>query len=116
MAFQDKLDKFIDNVSELSKNNSIPKWFKPFVTSFQNFAMDVGGHISELEGRLAVQKTVCDRLEGERTKLQREIKLLQDELDDLQQYSRRTCLLIHGVQEKPAENVEAVVTDIVNKS
>ena len=74
--------------------------------------------INVLEGSLAVQKAVTDTLSNDRHRLEVNIIFLEDELDDLQQYSRRTCLLIHGVEESQNEgqneDIEAVVMNIIN--
>ncbi|KAJ8883720.1 hypothetical protein PR048_015574 [Dryococelus australis] len=43
--------------------------------------------------------------------------LLQEELiDELEQYSRRNCLLFHGVAEKPGENVTDTVLKIMKET
>lgn len=46
----------------------------------------------------------CATLEEQNRSLQSEINTLQDDIDNLEQYSRRNCLLIHGVKEKKDEN------------
>ena len=112
--FNAKLEKFLKNVTELGKNNSVPKWFRPFIESSKTFASDVAEHISELEGRLAVQSTVIDKLKVDWEKQQKTIDKLEDEIDDQQQYSRRTCLLIHGVKEKASEVIEDVAMDVLD--
>ena len=120
-SFQEKMSKFSKTINDLSNNNSIPKWFKPFVESFKGFSNDVACYFHEteeklklLESQLAIQKSVTDNLVEDRSRLNKTIEDLEDELDDQQQYSRRNCLLIHGVEEKQNENVEAAVMDIVD--
>ena len=38
--------------------------------------------------------------------------MLEYEIEDQEQYSRRNCLLVHGVTEKPNEDVEKEVMEI----
>ncbi|XP_071485124.1 uncharacterized protein [Diadema antillarum] len=42
-------------------------------------------------------------------KLQQRLDEVDDELDDQEQYSRRHCLKIHGIAERPSENTDDVV-------
>ena len=120
-GFEGKLDDYIKSINELGRRDSIPKWFKPFLDSFRKFAADVSHHITEMdnkvkstEGSLAIQKAVTDSLAVDRDRLQTFTEKLEDQLDDQEQYSRRNCLLIHGVEEKPNENLENVVMDILD--
>ena len=52
-TFEEKLEVFIKTVSDLNKQNSVPKWFKPFLDSIKTFAGDLTTHLSMLEGSLA---------------------------------------------------------------
>ena len=112
-GFHKNLEDFVENINALNKNSNIPKWFKPFINSFKTFSIDLTQYVSELEGRLAIQKTVTDTLTVDRDNIQKKIGLLEDEIDSLQQYSRRTCLLVHGVKETKDENTDNVVMDVI---
>ena len=115
-TFDEKLESFLKTVNDLNKQNSVPKWFKPFVESIKTFAGDLTTHLANIESSLATQKAVTDGLAGDRDRLMKNIQKLEDELDDQQQYSRRNCLLIHGIKEENKENVEQKVMEIfVNK-
>ena len=48
------------------------------------------------------------------TEMEREIKRLREENDDAEQYSRRNCLRIYGVQEESNESTDKLVLDIFN--
>ena len=48
--------------------------------------------ISTTNAKVTSLQTKTDNLEAEKSKL-------ADEIDDLEQYSRRNCLLIHGIPE-----------------
>ena len=119
-AFKDKLDEFIKNINEISHHSGVPKWFKPFSDSFKTFASDISelysvmdAKMQSLEASLVVQKAVTDALLVEKDRLQDVIKKLEHEVDDQQQYSRRNCLIVHGIDEKPNENTDKIVMDLL---
>ena len=111
-SFKEKMERFQASLADLLKGNSIPKWFRPFVDEFQTFSKDLHNYILEEEGKLAVQKTVTEKLCADRDRLLQSVEDLEDELDEQQQYSRRNCLMVHGIQENPKENVEAKVMNV----
>ena len=120
-SFQIKVDDFIKTVDEVNKNTSLPKWVKPFLLSVKTFAHDLKEHLNEVESTTAILKHVTDSLSTDRDKimtnikdLEEDIKELEEELDDLQQYSRRTCLLIHGVKEERNEDIETAVKEVID--
>ncbi|KAK6172555.1 hypothetical protein SNE40_016186 [Patella caerulea] len=39
---------------------------------------------------------------------------LENEVDELQQYSRRTCLKLSGIKETPNEDTDKLILDLVN--
>lgn len=46
--------------------------------------------------------------------LSKHVESLEDQIDKMEQYSRRNCLVLHGVEEKPNEDVENTVLTILN--
>ena len=114
MSFDEKLKRFSDSIKELSTNNSVPKWFKPFVEQFKTFATDVSKHFEEIEGKLAVTKAVTDNLEKEKDRLHDVIHKLDIKIDDQEQYSRRNCLMIHGIAENANEKTDDIVMDLLD--
>ena len=40
---------------------------------------------------------------------------LKDELDALEQYSRRNCLILHGIHEEKGESTTKAVLDVIHK-
>ena len=107
VKFQSKLEAFIKSVNDIKQNNTVPKWMKPFLESIKSFAMDLNQHLDLLEGKLAINENVSSNLK-------KEVDKLRDELDDQQQYSRRTCLLLHGVKEEQREDVESKVKEVLD--
>ena len=114
-SFKEKIDRFSTRITELASQNGIPKWFKPFIEEIKIFSKDVHKHFFEEKGKLALQKTVTDQLVEDRSRLLKSIEDLEDEIDDQQQYSRRNCLLLHGIEEKQKEDVEGLVMDVLDK-
>ena len=108
--FADKLAAFIKVINDTSNNNNTPKYIKPFLKSMKDFSSDLVTHLDKLESRIAISENVSDLL-------QKKLTSLEYEIDDLEQYSRRPCLLIHGLAEEEAETNETLeekVKDVFN--
>ena len=45
----------------------------------------------------------------------KEMEQSQAKLEELEQYSRRNCLVVHGDTEKPGENTNAIICDIAKE-
>ena len=97
----------------MTKNQNVPKWFKPFAGLIKEFSGDLASYVDIIQSKISVQDNAINILADEKDRLNREILNLQHETDDMQQYSRRTCLLIHGIKENKDENCENVVNDIL---
>nr|CAD7194419.1 unnamed protein product [Timema douglasi] len=54
-------------------------------------------------------KKEIDHLRNDFSEINKKVMLQEDKLDDLDQYSRRNCLLVHGMPEKPGEEVRTEV-------
>ena len=57
-----------------------------------------------------------NKLQEQHSKLEKLHTSLDDKIDDLEQYSRRNCLLLHGVKEKTDENTNEQLIETINKS
>ena len=58
-----------------------------------------------------------DEVKAENVKLNNEIVCLNEKIDDLEQRSRNSCLLIHGVEEQLGDSISlAIVNDRLNIS
>ena len=66
-----------------------------------------------------IQVKCCKRsLKTQKTqagKLVDENKILKESIDELEQYSRRNCLLFHGLKESDGENTDKIVIDTIRK-
>ena len=56
---------------------------------------------------------VNDEVKAENVKLNNEIVILNEKIDDLEQRSRNSCLLIHGVDEQSGENTDSIASNII---
>ena len=61
------------------------------------------------------QNDKINELEDNIGKLVDENKILKESIDELGQYSRRNCLLFHGLKESDGENTDKVVIDTIRK-
>ena len=119
--FKSSLGTFLANVKQLSERNKVPTWFNEFYKHLSNFSTDFTAtivalekHDQLLESQLAIQKTVTDRLDGERKKLDDYVNDLEADVEDLRQYSRRTNLLFHGIEEGDRESTDDKIMEVIN--
>ena len=54
-------------------------------------------------------------LQNEVSFLKERIDLLEKKSDDSEQYSRRNCLLVHGVEEQEQENTDNIVLNVIKE-
>ena len=67
----------------------------------------------ELENKRKEKVELINSLQIKVSSLKVEVKNLK-EIDDQEQYSRRNCLLIHGLNEIKTENTDEMVLDVIN--
>nr|CAD7259119.1 unnamed protein product [Timema shepardi] len=77
----------------------------PILTARYRRRPDVFG--SDTDRALWALLLACER--DDVTELNKKVMLQEDKLDDLEQYSRRNCLLVHGMPGKPGEEVRTEV-------
>ena len=61
-----------------------------------------------------IEKDILE-LRGEHRLLKIQMAGLKDELDALEQYSRRNCLILHGIPEEKGESTTKAVLDVIHK-
>ena len=123
--FDEKINQFMEDINKVtqSSNNKIPAWFKPIMETIKTFAGDVSLKFSELqntvtdlEGRLSVQKSVTDALATDRERISNDLRSVQLSLEDQRQYTRRNMILVHGVDEKEGhEDTDDTAINIFKK-
>ena len=107
---QSQVQTFLQNVDNCTKN--CPKWFENFKKHLVTFSKDVEKTVGELEASLNVQKAVTNALSDNKAKLEQRVALLENDLEEAQQYSRRTNVLIHGVKEERGEDTDKLSQDL----
>ena len=124
------LQSFIKSFDNISNGKDLPKWFKPFFDSFKSYATGIVNYTTNLEKKVAsleekieknesslsILHTVTDNLLAEKVRLDESVTKLEDELDDQQQYSRRNCLLVHGIEEKLNEDTTQLALSVFNSN
>ena len=68
----------------------------------------------ELEKRRKKKEELINSLQIEVSSVKVEVKNLEKKADDQEQYSRRNCLLIHGLTETKTEDTDEMVLDVIN--
>ena len=118
--FKVSVESFLKSVKQITTKKSVPAWFNDFAVHLDSFSNEVSTTVMQLESNqcqlqsdLAIQRAVTDGLDKNRKKLKTRVDELESELEDLQQYTRRTNILIHGLEEEPQEDTDKKVLDIL---
>ena len=93
-------------------DDSVPTWAKVLINCFRNQrgeAVSLSQRISLLEERMATK-------DEENRILKIQMAGLRDELDAAEQYSRRNCLIFHGISEIKGESTSDKVLDIIHNN
>ena len=73
-------------------------------TKFDEYEKDRKEHIETIKNLKKEVNNLSDRLEN-----------AEKRLEDQEQYSRRNCLLLHGIEETDKEDTDQLVLDVINK-
>ena len=68
----------------------------------------------ELEKDQKEKEKIINNLKGEVSYLSEKLGKLEESIDAQQQYSRRNCLLLHGIKETKGEDTDNVVLEVLN--
>lgn len=93
------LDELIRDLDE-NNLNDIPAWAMILLNGFKLLCVEL--------------KSTNEKLNDEISNLREENCKLREIIDNQEQYSRRNCLLIHGIAESQNENTDEVVLDILH--
>ena len=61
------------------------------------------------------KEQIINGLQNEVSFLKERIDLLEKKSDDSEQYSRKNCLLVHGVEEQEQENTDNIVLNVIKE-
>ena len=118
-TLDDKLKKLTSSIpTDILDDPQTPKWAKFILTSFKGICDEFrqlnqtwSNRIDLLEVRNAVNEAKIKALEEKLENKTFELELL---IDDNAQYSRRNCLLIHGVTETEEEDYDKILLETLN--
>ena len=68
----------------------------------------------ELEKDRKEQEKIINNLKGEVSYLSEKLVKLEESIDAQQQYPRRNCLLLHGIEETKGEDTDDLVLEVLN--
>ena len=97
----------------LAADATVPTWAKVLISCITNL---VGQRevSDELSPRIARLEEQMADMKAENRILKIQMAALKDELDEAEQYSRRNCLIFHGVPEERKESTTDVVLEIIH--
>ena len=67
-----------------------------------------------LEKHRKEKEKIINNLKGEVSYLSEKLGKLEESIDAQQQYSRRNCLLLHGIEETKGEDTDNIVLEVLN--
>ena len=97
------------NMLESIVGNAIEKKLNEILTRIEK----VEGEIFDLKTDLDQKVKEVKTLEEKVCQQDQSINTLQNSINSLEQYSRRSCLRIFGIEEKRGENTDLLVTEVV---
>ena len=119
-TINNKLDTLCGSLPGLETCEALPEWGKVMLQSIKSLCIEIkimNENISKRLDFLEVRNRVNDQLKKSITitkkELESDIRHLEEVIDDQQQYSRRNCLLIHGIEENEGENVDDLVQQTI---
>ena len=68
----------------------------------------------KLETDRKEKEKIINNLKGEVSYLSEKLGKLEESIDAQQQYSRRNCLLLHGIEETKGEDTDDLVLEVLN--
>ena len=123
--FDEKISEIFTSIPEKIDDANTPPWASLIVSSMRGLCSELKNlnnnfsmRIDQLEIRNHVNEQKIKQLEDEKAalevKLEQTAKELGQAIDDNSQYSRRNCLLLHGIEEDENEHLDAILTNTFN--
>ena len=111
--------QLVGNLDSVCESSDVPAWalelikcFKGLIVKLENI-QNLDNRINELESYQCVSKLVSENLATDNKRINDELVILSNRVDDFEQRSRNSCLLIHGINEVERENTDDVVIGII---
>ena len=128
---QEAMDKAPDLAKLLYREvKSQSVQYSQLKVSFTAFEAVINQRLNEHDSSLQFVSSKYDDFEMQKDNLEREldslnhtnddiysyVKELEAKIEDLEQYSRRNCLILGGYEEKKQENTDSIVQDTIRKN
>lgn len=114
MTVSDEIKEYFTQLLEpLATNESILEMFTKFKEDVLTKVTEQANRIDELEALLSVRKVVVDKLTEKCDYNEKLLATLEIKCDNNEQYSRRTCLRIHGIEFDDRKAKDEKVNDLV---
>ena len=120
-----KIAGFLDNISEIE--SIVPEWAKLMLESirvmindFKNNHLELrsvccsnNAELTKLGESFNARGAVIDALVMDRDRLSSEVKTLKRKVNELENYSRRSCLLFHGIPETAKKVTDELALEVI---
>ena len=116
----EEITNITKKLTELHVDNTTPSWAKVLILCISELVNIVkkndtlNDRVAVLEDISEVRRTVISNLQKENETLKDELALVKQSVDNNEQKSRSSCLLVLGVEENEGENTDDIVLGIVN--
>ena len=97
------------NLLESTVSNAIEKKLGELLTSIER----IQGEVFELKSDAERKDKELDRCKEKITQQEQSIIRLEHSMNNMEQYSRRSCLRIFGLQEKKGEDTDTLVKEVI---
>lgn len=102
--------KVITEIRDTQKNNE--KSFNTAFVSLDNQLAENTKALKEQNEHNEKLYDLIDSLKTENNQLKKQVKMLEDRIEDMEQYSRSNCVEIQGIPYTAAEDVMSIVKDV----
>lgn len=110
-----KLESRVDELHTLAhSNNETQIKGASQLTELKKSVDFMSTHFEKFKEELKRKDEVINSLRGHINKLQKEMNDVEHSVEKQEQYSRRNCLLIHGINENKKEDTDQIVIDALN--
>ena len=106
------LEKEVKDIQKLALSNNSNQKDKKQLADLGESIKFMSDKFDEFEKGRQEQKKVIEELRSEVSSLNENLNCITEKMDRQKQYSRRNCLLIHGITEGNQENADALVLKI----
>ena len=106
------LEKEVKDIHKLALSNNNNQKDKKQLADLGESIKFMSDKFDEFEKGRQEQEKVIEELRSEVSSLNEKLNCITEKMDRQKQYSRRNCLLIHGITEGNQENADALVLKI----